>query len=1079
MSDGNVLKAQRRSTSSSLWGDEIREDKELTTISVSRKDADADADRTSAHPNDTAVNSDIKAELEHYLGFLHRMQHIEMPLANEYHPSELGHKPINAEPLTPSNPSAKLNRNNRLDVETQYDDLLRYQVYDRASKKNKPGIESIDDDTSPIPPSQDDSLLQYQVNDEATKRDKPSIETIDDMTFPIPPSYDSNLLYQGSTSKTDRPRVECIEDTSSPIPPSQDANLLQYPISDSANKFKGLLPDELFPSDNIIQMAELGTEEERVGMNTSSSTSNGDSLREVSPPIFTAETATLSSTRGFTNNAGDILIPFATLVQEQSSSIQDASVIEPEKNAVIVMGRKISHRILILGVAVVLAVVVALAVALTMKPEPSVYPTSSPSTSMYPSSTPSDLASIITERTGYDEGAFSNKQSTRRIALDWLVQDLKSAQTVSRTTSLNYSDIEIFERFTMALIYYETGGAEWDDSYNFLSSNHICKWRGKRALQKKGIIKCLGNQLTVLNVGDNHVSSPLPPLNNLVNLTQIVMNHNDLNGLIPDLSALSRLYTLDLSENEFQGNLFDVSNLTQLQTFKVSGNKVSGEVPLSFRDINLTSLHLERTMLNGSVDFLCEHIPSMDITLDCYDEMPELQCNCCVGCTFVTRECNIDNEVIARIDIAKAVQDLTWWVYSIQTNNDYEHYDDDIDIAWGSNGTERVLVAAGGMYDEGESANVSLCLSFPGDYLLKTNTNGTTDNDDVFSIGDLTIPLNSNSYWGNQWSMFSLDSDGLVYDVPTSYPTWSPTTTLSPTTLSPTWQPTTTWSPTTTLSPTKSPVSTVPTSSQNPSGSSISQTDDVATDDDMMWSIVANTTAPTPGVYRPTPFPTNYVQGDANLCFEIQLSTDAFGEETTYYIYNKHNSTPVVTKSSFDSNMTYDFEECVDSKGCYYFVIVDEFEDGICCDQGHGNYSATMNGRVIGHGGDFNSSDTLHIGGSCSLEPEENSCQDGFALLNVTVKADTFGPSENDWSVWSSNEIVAVNKRELGLDVSSELVCLLETECYDYYIDDSYGDGWDTDEDAFWMIHFGGKIVGQGDGDFEYNDEITFGLGCT
>eukprot|EP00956_Cyclotella_meneghiniana_P017936 scaffold29579_cov60-Cyclotella_meneghiniana.AAC.2 len=1047
-----------------------------------------DGTGTSTQLDHNSAKSDIEIELEQYLELRRRkrilehklsttpesatgvLQYNEMPLVNENLPSPFHHEPILAELPTLSNSGAKLDSqeisvgNNRLGVETIYDmcspippsqdaSLL---VDKKPSKTERPGIETIDDGTSPIPPSQGDNLLQYQgSNDKAGKTDRPGIETIDDSTSPIPPSQDVNLLQyhvNNKASKRVKHGVECIEDTSSPIPPSQDSNILQYQLSYAANKFEGLLPDEVVPSDNS-QAVETSTDEAHVRMNSNSSTTNSDSLREIRPPIFTAETSTLSSTRGFTNNnAGDILIPHATLVPEHDSSIPNADIIEPERNAVIVMGRKISHRVLILGGAMFLAVVISLAVALTTKkPEPAVYPTSSPSTSMYPSLTPSfqpsssptsiiysDLINIITERVGYDEGLFSDKQSTRRIALDWLIQDLKSAQRVSRTNKSNYSEIEIFERFTMALFYYETRGDEWDDSYNFLISNRTCDWRKKNKQEKikKGIIKCVDDQLTILNVADNHVSSPLPPLNNLVNLTQIVMNHNDLDGLIPDLSALSHVNTLDLSDNEFQGNLFDVSNLTQLQTFKVSGNKVSGEVPLSFQDINLTSLHLERTKLNGSLDFLCKRIPSMDINLDCYDDIPEIQCNCCVGCTFVTRECNISNEVIGRIDITKAAQDFSWSIYSIQINDEYDYidyYDDDSNIIWGDNGNERVLVAAGGMYDEGESVNISLCLSFPGDYLLKTN--GTISNVDVFLIGDYSIPLTSR--WGNQWLMFSLDSNGLVYDAPTSYPTWSPTTTLYPTT---------------TMSPTSS------------------------TDSPTFNSTVGCGTFKT---LAPTPSQSSSSKGDATLCFKIQLSTDAFGEETTYYIYNEQNNTPVATKTSFDSNMTYDLEECVDPEGCYYFTIIDEWNDGICCDQGRGNYTVTMNGRVIGQGGEFDSSDTLHIGGSCSRDPEENSCQnDGFALLNVTVKADSNGPSENDWSVWSKNEIIAVNRKDLGLKTSTELVCILETGCYDFYLYDIYGDGWNSTDDAFWLVKLGDEIVGQGDGEFEFMDGISFGLGC-
>eukprot|EP00956_Cyclotella_meneghiniana_P045828 scaffold386446_cov136-Cyclotella_meneghiniana.AAC.1 len=93
------------------------------------------------------------------------------------------------------------------------------------------------------------------------------------------------------------------------------------------------------------------------------------------------------------------------------------------------------------------------------------------------------------------------------------------------------------------------------------------------------------------------------------------------------------------------------------------------------------------------------------------------------------------------------------------------------------------------MYDEGERINISLCLSFPGDYLLKTETNGTNGNDDVFSVGDFIIPLTD---YNQNKVMFSLDSGGLVYDAPTMSPTWPP----------PTWNPTT--APTVSIGPTSS-----------------------------------------------------------------------------------------------------------------------------------------------------------------------------------------------------------------------------------------------------------------------------------
>ena len=142
---------------------------------------------------------------------------IKMPLANEHQPSPSDHEPIPAVLPTLLNSGANLVRQELL------------------GRNNRPGIETIDDSTSPIPPSQDADLLQYQTSsdDKASKTDIPGIETIDDSTSPIPSSQDASLFqYQTSAddeaSKTDRAGIETINDSTSPIPLIQGDNLLQY-----------------------------------------------------------------------------------------------------------------------------------------------------------------------------------------------------------------------------------------------------------------------------------------------------------------------------------------------------------------------------------------------------------------------------------------------------------------------------------------------------------------------------------------------------------------------------------------------------------------------------------------------------------------------------------------------------------------------------------------------------------------------------------------------------------------------------------------------------------------------------------
>lgn len=528
-------------------------------------------------------------------------------------------------------------------------------------------------------------------------------------------------------------------------------------------------------------------------------------------------------------------------------------------------------------------------------------------------------------------------------------------------------------------------------------------------------------ELTALNVGFNDISSPFPPVDKLTNLIEMIINNNDFDGLLPDLSSLTRLQMIDFSNNEFEGTLFDTENLLELKYYKIAGNKLTGSVPASLQYLDLDTLHLQSNRLSGDIDFLCENIPP-DVDLDCFDDEPELRCNCCIGCSFVSLECNPDNEAVTFINITKATEDFTWKVY------DY------------ANWTETLLFAGGG-YSDGDAIDISLCLVFPGDYFLETESNGT-DEIGSLSIQEYHVPLNS--IWGmGQWAVLSLDSYGLPYNVPTPFPTTSPE-------------------------------SIVPSDSPHPtSTSTLAGTPTVG---------MNRTFAPTlAGIMTtfPTTESTETIQSKSCLNINIKLATDAFGEETTYYIYNKDNE-PVASQTSFESNTTYDLYECLDPTECYYFIIVDDFDDGICCDSGEGNYTVSLNGRVIGQGGEFASTEVVHIGGSCGPEVEEGTCPDGYSLLNVTVKTDMIGYYDNFWTLWSksNNQAVAANKYQLGSVVSSQLSCVIEEDCFEFWIRDLSGDGWSGDEEAFYIVKFEDEVVGESRGDFGFEDSISFGSQC-
>jgi len=70
------------------------------------------------------------------------------------------------------------------------------------------------------------------------------------------------------------------------------------------------------------------------------------------------------------------------------------------------------------------------------------------------------------------EDSFKTDDSPQSKALDWIVQ-YDSAQLDPSSASQR----EVQERYILAVFYYAVGGANWFDSFYFLSQNHVCNWK--------------------------------------------------------------------------------------------------------------------------------------------------------------------------------------------------------------------------------------------------------------------------------------------------------------------------------------------------------------------------------------------------------------------------------------------------------------------------------------------------------------------------------------------------------------------------------------------------------------------------
>jgi hypothetical protein len=167
----------------------------------------------------------------------------------------------------------------------------------------------------------------------------------------------------------------------------------------------------------------------------------------------------------------------------------------------------------------------------------------------------------------------------------------------------------------------------------------------------------------------------------------------------------------------------------------------------------------------------------------------------------------------------------------------------------------------------------------------------------------------------------------------------------------------------------------------------------------------------------------------------VTITLDDYPEETAWSIVNASGTT--VASGSYSSanpdGSTVSETLCLPD-GCYDFIITDSYGDGICCAYGNGSYSVTNSSGTLASGGDFDSSETTNF--CLGTQP---ACTD----VTVSIKLDNY-PEETSWELKnaSGTTVASANYTSANPDGSTEAqtICLPDG-CYDFVINDSYGDG--------------------------------------
>ncbi len=183
-------------------------------------------------------------------------------------------------------------------------------------------------------------------------------------------------------------------------------------------------------------------------------------------------------------------------------------------------------------------------------------------------------------------------------------------------------DVDLRQRFVMALLYVLWNGRLWTVNTGWLSSDNECIWDGVTCdrfgvvtginLYNNQLTGDLGSEFTLLtslaglSLGGNGLQGSLPSeLGKLVGLTSLTLQSNQLTGPLPEeLSQLTLLVELMLGDNTLVGTIpTSLGELLILETLSLSNNTfTSRPIPTEIGLLtNLQTLQLNQVGLKGTL----------------------------------------------------------------------------------------------------------------------------------------------------------------------------------------------------------------------------------------------------------------------------------------------------------------------------------------------------------------------------------------------------------------------------------------------------------------------------------------------
>ena len=152
------------------------------------------------------------------------------------------------------------------------------------------------------------------------------------------------------------------------------------------------------------------------------------------------------------------------------------------------------------------------------------------------------------------------------------------------------------DSLALVSIYNSTGGANWTNKTNWLSSEPISKWLG---------VGVANGRVVQLSLVENNLVGIMPSdIGNLTMLTTLYLDYNKLSGTIPtEIGNLTNLSVLNLSGNKLSGSIpLGVWNMTNLFALSFGQNQLIGTIPSQIGNlINLRYFDLLNNQMTGNI----------------------------------------------------------------------------------------------------------------------------------------------------------------------------------------------------------------------------------------------------------------------------------------------------------------------------------------------------------------------------------------------------------------------------------------------------------------------------------------------